>query len=240
MAQAEAVISHRQKATEAHRRWIRKNKIRDASLDEDDPESDGIYRQSGAANVVLYVGLIMIAIGMVITFVGIGDKGFKTLELKLIGPSLIGSGVFFCLLRILFCTCPICCRKCCMRLEKDDFDRASLLDAENMANGHVRQTSKSAKLKNNIPNYISDDEEGSESGHRHSDGGISNPDPDAHKLEETDEERRRRHHPGPSHRRDSTVSSVPRLPAINSPRRELVLSPSNLETDRDRFSSLDF
>ena len=41
----------------------------------------------------------MIAIGLVITFVGLGDKGFKTLELKLIGPSLVGCGVFFALLR---------------------------------------------------------------------------------------------------------------------------------------------
>ena len=64
----------------------------------------------------------MICIGLVITFVGLGDKGFKTLELKLIGPSLVGCGVFFALLRILFCTLPSCCKKClkCCRKEKDD------------------------------------------------------------------------------------------------------------------------
>ena len=50
----------------------------------------------------------MVCIGLVITFVGIGDKGFQTLELKLIGPSLVGCGVFFALLRILFCTVPAC------------------------------------------------------------------------------------------------------------------------------------
>ena len=38
---------------------------------------EGIYRASSSANVVLYVGLGMIAIGLVITFVGIGDKGFR-------------------------------------------------------------------------------------------------------------------------------------------------------------------
>ena len=53
----------------------------------------------------------MVAIGLVITFVGLGDKGFKTLELKLIGPSLVGCGVFFALLRILFCTVPSSCRR---------------------------------------------------------------------------------------------------------------------------------
>ena len=65
--------------------------------------------EGGSANIILYIGLGMVAIGLVITFVGLGDKGFKTLELKLIGPSLVGCGVFFALLRILFCTVPSCC-----------------------------------------------------------------------------------------------------------------------------------
>ena len=62
------------------------------------------------SQVILYVGLGMISVGLVITFVGLGEKGFKTLELKLIGPSLVGCGVFFALLRVLFCTLPSCCR----------------------------------------------------------------------------------------------------------------------------------
>ena len=66
------------------------------------------FEGSGSANVILYVGLGMVCIGLVITFVGIGDKGFQTLELKLIGPSLVGCGAFFALLRILFCTVPAC------------------------------------------------------------------------------------------------------------------------------------
>ena len=48
----------------------------------------------GNGNVILYLGLGMVAVGLVITFVGLGDKGFKTLELKLIGPSLVGCGMF--------------------------------------------------------------------------------------------------------------------------------------------------
>ena len=93
---------------------------------------DGTYEGGGGANVkfilrmaksnvdrniitfnfqvILYVGLGMISVGLVITFVGLGEKGFKTLELKLIGPSLVGCGVFFALLRVLFCTLPSCCR----------------------------------------------------------------------------------------------------------------------------------
>ena len=42
-----------------------------------DGDGDGVYRASSSANVVLYVGLCMISIGLVITFVGVGDKGFR-------------------------------------------------------------------------------------------------------------------------------------------------------------------
>ena len=85
-------------------------------------DGDDGYVAGGSANVVLYVGLGMICIGLVITFVGLGDKGFKTLELKLVGPSLVGCGIFFALLRILFCTVPSCCRSCmnCCKKDKDD------------------------------------------------------------------------------------------------------------------------
>jgi hypothetical protein len=48
----------------------------------------------------------MVAVGLIITFVGLGDKGFQTLELKLIGPSLVGCGMIFALLRILYCIIP--------------------------------------------------------------------------------------------------------------------------------------
>ena len=56
--------------------------------------------------MILYVGLAMISLGLLITFLGLGEgtSGFKTMEMKLIGPSLVGCGVFFAVLRILFCT----------------------------------------------------------------------------------------------------------------------------------------
>lgn len=64
------------------------------SSSEDDDLPGGLYgHQSAAANALLYVGLGTVAIGLVIAFVGTGEKGFKTLELRLIGPTLIGSGV---------------------------------------------------------------------------------------------------------------------------------------------------
>ncbi|XP_054283019.1 uncharacterized protein LOC129000129 isoform X1 [Macrosteles quadrilineatus] len=73
-------------------------------------DEDVVYaHQSAAANALLYVGLGTVAIGLVIAFVGTGEKGFKTLELRLIGPTLIGSGVLCCLVRIFLCVCPTRC-----------------------------------------------------------------------------------------------------------------------------------
>lgn len=68
--------------------------IHDSSLggSSDDDDFLGVLRgPSSFANAFLYVGLGTIAIGLVIAFVGTGEKGFKTVELRLIGPSLIGS-----------------------------------------------------------------------------------------------------------------------------------------------------
>ncbi|KAF4519347.1 hypothetical protein B566_EDAN011353 [Ephemera danica] len=84
--------------------------IRDASCGDDD---DAFGVESSGANVVLYVGLGLVCVGLVISFVGLGEKGFKTAELRLIGPSLLAAGALFCLLRVLFCTCPAICCCCC-------------------------------------------------------------------------------------------------------------------------------
>ncbi|VEN62124.1 unnamed protein product [Callosobruchus maculatus] len=54
---------------------------------------------------------------------GTGEKGFKTLELRLIGPTLIACGLVCCLIRVLLCAIPS--SKCCQkknqatRLKKD-------------------------------------------------------------------------------------------------------------------------
>ncbi|KXJ76666.1 hypothetical protein RP20_CCG009257 [Aedes albopictus] len=75
-----------------HRRWVKRNRIQDSSVggSSDDEDLLGVLRgPSSFANAFLYVGLGTIAIGLVIAFVGTGEKGFKTVELRLIGPSLI-------------------------------------------------------------------------------------------------------------------------------------------------------
>ena len=59
-------------------------------------------------SVILYIGIGLVAVGLVITFVGLGEKGFKSMELKMVGPSLVTCGVFCVFLQILYCTLPLC------------------------------------------------------------------------------------------------------------------------------------
>lgn len=73
----------------------------------DDDDFLGVLRgPSSFANAFLYVGLGTIAIGLVIAFVGTGEKGFKTVELRLIGPSLIGNG-FYLIHSSICCRCVV-------------------------------------------------------------------------------------------------------------------------------------
>ncbi|GLV34629.1 uncharacterized protein CBL_09110 [Carabus blaptoides fortunei] len=107
----EAAQNHRVKQTEAHHRWMKRNRIHDTSYGGSSDEEDffSVYYQSAAANALLYVGLGTTVIGLVIWFVGTGEKGFKTLELRLIGPTLIAVGLLCCVIRVLLCICPSTC-----------------------------------------------------------------------------------------------------------------------------------
>ena len=62
--------------------------------------------QTGLCDVVLYCGMGMIMVGLVITVVGLGDKGFHSLELRLMGPIIVGCGVMMTSVRILVCILP--------------------------------------------------------------------------------------------------------------------------------------
>ncbi|KAJ2946216.1 hypothetical protein O0L34_g5152 [Tuta absoluta] len=94
-------------------KWHRNNRVRDASCgssseSECEDEGGGPW---GVARL-LYAGLGTLALGLVVYFVGTGDKGFKTPALRLVGPSLIVAGLACCLLRICFC---IFAKPCCKR-----------------------------------------------------------------------------------------------------------------------------
>ena len=36
-------------------------------------------------NILLYLGFVLVAVGVIITSVGLGDRGFRTLELRMVG-----------------------------------------------------------------------------------------------------------------------------------------------------------
>ncbi|XP_075973789.1 uncharacterized protein LOC142975032 isoform X1 [Anticarsia gemmatalis] len=96
-------------------KWHRNNRVRDASYgssSESDGEADGAAGDSWGVARLLYAGLGTLAVGLVVYFVGTGDKGFKTPALRLVGPSLIVAGLACCVLRICFC---IFAKPCCRR-----------------------------------------------------------------------------------------------------------------------------
>ncbi|KAH8304808.1 hypothetical protein KR059_005980 [Drosophila kikkawai] len=121
-----SVQDQQQQQATCHRRWVKRNRIQDASLggSSDDEDFLGVLRgPSTFANAFLYVGLGTVALGLVIAFVGTGEKGFKTVELRLIGPSLIGLGLICCILRILFCICPSHCISSSKKTRKKNFNK---------------------------------------------------------------------------------------------------------------------
>ncbi|XP_066956789.1 uncharacterized protein [Macrobrachium rosenbergii] len=171
--------AEKQKASESHKRWVNKNKIADSGADAPlGKNPDGRYRQTGVVNIVLYVGFGLVTLGLIITFVGIGEHGFKSPELQLIGPSLIGCGVLFCLLRLFFCSVPACCNLCRRNKQLDEKallspSRETLADDstedQNIPQPLVpeedkepeeneeNEASKSAQtIRSTIPNYIDD------------------------------------------------------------------------------------
>ncbi|XKL68645.1 hypothetical protein PGB90_006414 [Kerria lacca] len=102
------------KFSESQRKWAKRNKMQESSFGGSSSEDirGGLHRQyDAAANMLLYIGLCAVALGLVIAFVGTGEKGFKTVQLRLIGPMMIGCGTFCCFLRILFCFCPTKCMR---------------------------------------------------------------------------------------------------------------------------------
>ncbi|KAI5698403.1 hypothetical protein M8J75_006267 [Diaphorina citri] len=75
------------KQTEAHRRWMKRNRIQDSSFgggsssDEEDHIHSGrhhlyIQQQNSLINLLLYIGLCIISLGLIISFVGTGEKAF--------------------------------------------------------------------------------------------------------------------------------------------------------------------
>ncbi|XP_059221966.1 uncharacterized protein LOC106082856 isoform X1 [Stomoxys calcitrans] len=136
--------TQQQQQATCHRRWVKRNRIQDASLggSSDDEDFLGVLRgPSTFANAFLYVGLGTIALGLVIAFVGTGEKGFKTVELRLIGPSLIGLGFVCCMLRILFCICPSHCIANSKGVRKKNGNKVDADHTTSLLRGEIKRVS---------------------------------------------------------------------------------------------------
>jgi len=104
-------------------------------------ESAKRQRISANLNIILYIGLGTMAIGLIITFVGIGEKGFKTTQLQCAGPLLVLLGVIMVVIRIIMCTVPECynygdCGGKTQQLRKDKnkIVRTPFMNFENCSN----------------------------------------------------------------------------------------------------------
>lgn len=85
---------------------------------------------NAAMNTVLYAGLGTTALGLIISFVGTGEKGFLSPQLRLVGPSLLCAGLLCCLIRVLLCLCLCHCDKCCCKSCKEGPSKVDLSKAE--------------------------------------------------------------------------------------------------------------
>ena len=65
-----------------------------------------------ACDLLLWLGLAVLVSGLIVSYVGLGEKGFRTSYLRLLGPALCTTGLSAVIIRIVFCCC------CCMRPKK--------------------------------------------------------------------------------------------------------------------------
>lgn len=92
-------------ADRAYKKWLKKNKdaLKYETID---------FRQSYIAagesrrfDTLLWSGLAVLLTGTIISFVGLGEKGFRTSYLRLLGPILSGTGLAVVIIRIGVCCC---------------------------------------------------------------------------------------------------------------------------------------
>ena len=68
------------------------------------------FDDNNPGDALLYSGLGIIMLGLVFTVVGLGNRGFHTLELQLVGPIIIIFGLMLVLTRVFMCTVGECWR----------------------------------------------------------------------------------------------------------------------------------
>lgn len=98
-------LDHRQMADKAYRKWLKKQK---GSHNYDIVDFRKSYIAAGESrqfDTLLWSGLAVLLTGTVVSFVGLGEKGFRTSYLRLLGPILCGAGLAVVIFRIGICCC---------------------------------------------------------------------------------------------------------------------------------------
>jgi len=98
----DTAADHRLKAHKAYMKWLQKHRVDSLGSNYD---TNG--KNNSMADMIMWLGLAMLMTGTVISFIGLGEKGFRTRHLRLLGPVLIGAGFSLCFIRVALCCC--CC-----------------------------------------------------------------------------------------------------------------------------------
>nr|CAH0101927.1 unnamed protein product [Daphnia galeata] len=94
---------HRQMADKAYKKWRNKQKAANSLNATVFRKSYIIAGQSNHFDLVLWFGLSVLLTGTIVSFVGLGEKGFRTSYLRLLGPILCGFGLAVVIIRIGIC-----------------------------------------------------------------------------------------------------------------------------------------
>ena len=94
---------HRQMADKAYKKWLKKQK----GANDEFRKTYIVAGELAQFDVLLWSGIAVLLTGTVVSFVGLGEKGFRTSYLRLLGPILCGIGFAVVIIRITFC----CCKK---------------------------------------------------------------------------------------------------------------------------------
>lgn len=94
-------IEHRLRADKAYKKWLRRHRVADSLSASYNPKHS--KKTAAAIDMLMWIGLVILMMGMIISFVGLGEKGFRTHELRLVGPILSGFGLALCIFRIGLC-----------------------------------------------------------------------------------------------------------------------------------------
>ena len=90
-------------ADKAYKKWRNKQKAANSLNATVFRKSYIIAGQSNHFDLVLWFGLSVLLTGTIVSFVGLGEKGFRTSYLRLLGPILCGFGLAVVIIRIGIC-----------------------------------------------------------------------------------------------------------------------------------------